>query len=115
PKNTGIYIGDVDNKSNIKLKEELTLGDGIRINEKGFTVSKIIKNNKEVDTAYTGDLVKIYPDIYKKGDKLYKTSDVKLLKENSIYFEEPYGKKIKIKINIVFKKEMPITIYTNIG
>ncbi|MDU1442160.1 MAG: DUF3656 domain-containing protein [Clostridium cochlearium] len=115
PKNTGIYIGDVDNKSNIKLKEELTLGDGIRINEKGFTVSKIIKNNKEVDTAYAGDLVKIYPDIYKKGDKLYKTSDVKLLKENSIYFEEPYGKKIKIKINIVFKKEMPITIYTNIG
>ncbi|MBV1817731.1 DUF3656 domain-containing protein, partial [Bacteroidales bacterium MSK.15.36] len=62
-----------------------------------------------------GDLVKIYPDIYKKGDKLYKTSDVKLLKENSVYFEEPYGKKIKIKINIVFKKEMPITIYTNIG
>ena len=115
PKNTGIYIGDVENKSNIKLKEELTLGDGIRINEKGFTVSKIIKNNKEVDTAYAGDLVKIYPDIYKKGDKLYKTSDVKLLKENSIYFEEPYGKKIKIKINIVFKKEMPITIYTNIG
>ncbi|KGI39237.1 DUF3656 domain-containing U32 family peptidase [Clostridium tetani] len=114
PKNTGIYIGDVDYQSNIKLKEDLTLGDGIRIKEKGFTVSKIIKNNKEVDTAYPGDLVKIYPDLYKKGDKIYKTSDIKLLKESSIYFEDPYGKKININVNIVFKKEMPITIYTHI-
>ncbi|KHO33697.1 DUF3656 domain-containing U32 family peptidase [Clostridium tetani] len=115
PKNTGIYIGDVDSQSNIKLKEDLTLGDGIRIKEKGFTVSKIIKNNKEIDIAYPGDLVKIYPDLYKKGDKIYKTSDIKLLKESSIYFEDPYGKKININVNIVFKKEMPITIYTHIG
>ena len=115
PKNTGIYIGDVDNQSNIKLKEDLTLGDGIRIKEKGFTVSKIVKNNKEVETAYPGDLVKIYPDIYKKGNKLYKTSDVKLLKESSKSFEETYSKKINIDVNIVFKKEMPITIYTHIG
>lgn len=114
PKNTGIYIGDVDYQSNIKLKEDLTLGDGIRIKEKGFTVSKIIKNNKEVDAAYPGDLIKIYPDLYKKGDKIYKTSDIKLLKESSIYFEDPYGKKININVNIVFKKEMPITIYTHI-
>ena len=115
PKNTGIYIGEVNNQSNIKLKEDLTLGDGIRIKEKGFTVSKIIKNNKEVETAYPGDLVKIYPDIYKKGNKLYKTSDVKLLKKISKSFEETYKKKINIDINIVFKKEMPITIYTHIG
>lgn len=115
PKNTGIYIGEIDNEYNIKLKEDLTLGDGVRIKEKGFTVSKIVKNNKEIDSACPGDLVKIYPDFYKKEDKLYKTSDIKLLKESSIYFEEPYGKKINISASIVFKKEMPITIYTHIG
>ncbi|MEW8957467.1 peptidase U32 family protein, partial [Clostridium sp.] len=75
PKNTGVYIGEVFKDNTIILEEGISIGDGIRNGEKGFTISKILKNNKEVSEGNKGDRVVINPTNYNKGEKLYKTLD----------------------------------------
>lgn len=114
PKNTGIFLGKVNKDLTINLEEEINIKDGVRNKEKGFTLSKIIKNNKEVEKAFKGDRVKLYPANYNSGDELFKTSDVSLLKEYEKYYMNPYDKKIDLSIEIKFKVDSPFTINTNI-
>jgi putative protease len=112
PKNTGIDIGKVDKDLTIVLKENISLKDGVRNGEEGFTVSKIIKNDIEVEGAYSGDRVKILPSNYKNGYVLYKTSDIKLLNELEKFYKNPYEKKIDLKLEVKFKIDEPITLFT---
>lgn len=110
PKNTGIFLGKILKDNSIILTCEISLGDGIRNGDSGFTVSKIIKDNKEVSSAKEGDKVKLFPSAYKKGDELYKTLDNNLMKSYEELYKNPYFKKIYIKANVEFLIDKPIKI-----
>jgi putative protease len=103
PKNTGVILGKAVKNSIVELQEGIGLGDGIRIGEEGFVVSKIIKDGVEVEDAVKGDKVKLIPPKYRTGDVLYKTSDTKLLKELEGYYKNIYERKLNLLLNISFK------------
>lgn len=109
PKNTGVPLGLVDKSGEIKLKENISLGDGIRYKDKGFTVSKILLNNKEVNEGKRGDVVKIFPIDYRKGDELFKSLNKKLFNELEDYIK-PYSKKILLNATIKFIVGDPIEL-----
>lgn len=110
PKNTGIYLGKVDGDLTLKLQEAVSIKDGIRTGEEGFTVTKIIKEAREVTKAKAGEIVKLLPTEYKAGSKLYKTSDVQLLEELSHSYEDIYSKKINLEIKCEFELEKPFKL-----
>jgi U32 family peptidase len=112
PKNTGILMGKVLKNKTVELQEPLSVGDGIRVNEEGFTVSKIIKNNTEMQEAKAGECVEIYPMNYKSGDILYKTADLKQLNKLSNIYSNKFNKKIGLCIKVVFKVGQPFEIET---
>jgi U32 family peptidase len=112
PKNTGVPLGKVFKNSLVELTEPVALGDGIRNGEDGFVVSKIIKDGKEVDETFIGDKVKLMPPKYSAGDILYKTSDIKLLKELESYYKNNYERKIELPLTIKFKVNEKFTLKT---
>ena len=102
PKNTGVLLGKVLDNGQILLEENIGLGDGVRINDGGFTVSKIVKNKDEVKSAKKGDKVKLFPTGYNAGDYIYKMSDKNLTLELSEGVK-PYGRKIELKGYVIMK------------
>lgn len=111
PKNTGIEIGKIDSKGYIVLKDSIALGDGVGFGKKGFTVSKILLKGKEVKKADKGDKVKLYPEGYREGDAIYRTSNKELLNSLSERVK-PYHKKIDLDVNVSFKCGENIKIST---
>jgi putative protease len=112
PKNTGVFIGQVTNNGEVTLEEKVALGDGIRFLDDGFTLSKILKNNKEVKEAFKGETVKLFPTGgYKKGYKLYKMSD-KILYDELKEEIKPYRRKIDLTGEVEFKVNAPLVIKT---
>ena len=109
PKNAGVPLGLVDKAGGIKLKESLSLGDGIRYRDKGFSVSKILLNGKEVTSANRGDVVKLFPIDYKKGDELFKSLNKQLFDDLEDYIK-PYNKKISLDAKVKFIVDSPIEI-----
>lgn len=109
PKNTGVLLGKVLENGQILLKENIGLGDGVRINDGGFTVSKILKNKDEVKSAKKGDKVKLFPTGYKVGDYIYKMSDKNLTLELSEGVKA-YGRKIELKGYVNFKVDEEIKL-----
>ncbi len=112
PKNTGVILGKVQKDLSILLEEELSIKDGIRNGEKGFTVSKIIEEGNEVLEASSGSRVKIKPSEFKSGDVLYKTSDVKLLQSMESIYKNPFERKIDLSLEVSFKVNEPIRLST---
>ncbi|MGL5615550.1 MAG: DUF3656 domain-containing U32 family peptidase [Sarcina sp.] len=110
PKNTGVYIGKVNGEGEVILEDNLSVQDGIRIGDSGFTTIKILINGKEVKEANKGDKVKILPAKYKKNDSLYKMSDTKLMNELKVAYEKPFGRKIELSAKVRFKIGMPFKI-----
>ena len=115
PKNTGIYLGKVEKCDIITLEEDLSVGDGIRFNQKGCNVSSIIKDDKKITDAKAHDKVKIIPKAYNTFDKLYKTLDVKLEKEMEDIYKDPFSKKIKLEVGVHFllNKNIELTTFYN--
>ena len=113
PKNTGIKMGRAENDKYVFLYQDISLSDGVRIGNKGFTISKIIKYDKEVNKAYRGEKVKIVPAKYNSGDILYKTSDSHQLTQLQAIYKEPYGKKLGLNLKIQFQRGKPIVLCTN--
>ncbi|QGU94977.1 U32 family peptidase [Clostridium bovifaecis] len=113
PKNTGILLGKVNKDLTIKLEENISLQDGVRFDNDGFTVFKIVKGSKNVEEAYRGDLVKLKPTKYKAGDMLYKTSDTKLFSALAKSYENVYGRKNLLELTVKFKVGKPIVLSTN--
>ncbi|MCE5221700.1 MAG: DUF3656 domain-containing protein [Clostridium sp.] len=112
PKNTGVFIGQVTNSGEVVLEENVSLGDGIRFYDDGFTLSKILKNNNEVKEAFRGDTVKLFPTGgYKKGYRLYKMSDKKLYDDLNKDIK-PYKRKISLIGEVEFKINVPLVIKT---
>ena len=112
PKNSGISLGVVDKSGDIVIKEDLAVGDGIRYRDKGFTLSKIVHNGKEVKSAKRGDKVKLYPIDYKKGDELFKSLNKQLFDELEEYLK-PYTKKIPLNAVVNFAVDKPVAIKIN--
>lgn len=110
PKNTGIFVGMVNANGEIDLVEDVSLGDGIRCGEDGFTISKILKNNKEVLKAFRGESVKVFPKNYRRGDRIYKTSDVELLEKLKLSYINPFDKKILVNAEVKFEIGKPLYI-----
>jgi U32 family peptidase len=112
PKNTGVPIGKVIKSSIVELKEAVALGDGIRNGEEGFIVSKIIKDGVEVEEAFSGDKVKLMPPKFGTGDNLFKTSDIKLLKELETFYKNNYERKVELPLSISFKLNETLKLKT---
>ena len=111
-KNTGVFIGKVQDNGEVILEEKVALGDGIRFDDDGFTLSKIMIKGREVKEAHKGDRVKLFPTGgYKKGYRLFKMSDKKLYDELKDYVK-PYQRKIELKAEVEFKVNSPLVIKT---
>src|SRR5471030_19948 len=115
PKNTGVLIGTVTNNGEVVLEENVALGDGIRFHDDGFSLSKIVKENRDVKEAFRGDTVRLFPTVgYKKGYKLYKMSDKKLYDDlkNDL---KPYKIKISLVGVVEFTVNAPLVIKTKLN
>lgn len=113
PKNTGLYLGEAKKDKSIALREKLNVRDGIRINDSGFVVTSIVKDNKEVTSAEKDDVVVIKPIKYRAGDMLYKTLDSELLDELSYFYKDTF-RKFNINLKVKFKCDEAIEIETYI-
>ncbi|WP_123054326.1 U32 family peptidase [Clostridium sp. JN-1] len=112
PKNTGTFLGKVNKDLSVLLQEDISLKDGVRYENDGFTVSKIIKNNNEVKEAKKGDIVILKPSHFKSGNTLYKTSDSKLFKELQDTYNNPFERKINLDLNVSFKLNETVKLST---
>lgn len=111
-KNTGVFIGKVLENGEVLLEEDVALGDGIRFDDDGFTLSKIIVSGKEVKEASKGQKAKLFPASgYKKGYRLFKMSDKKLYDDLKDYIK-PYKRKISLVGEVEFKVNAPLVIKT---
>ena len=120
PNNIGIYIGNIskyNQKGYITLKtnEKLHIGDGIAIDgETGkYTISELIKDDKNIKEANIKDVVTIgrMKGKIKVGSKVYKLVD-KVLEDDisKSYTENANLKRIPIEMKVVVKKNKPIKI-----
>lgn len=112
PKNSGVLLGKVDSSGYIVLQENLKLGDGIRYRDKGFSLSKILLEGKEVNEAKRNQKVKLFPIDYKKGDSLFKSLNKELFEELEAYLR-PYNKKISLSAKVKFNVNEPIILEIN--
>ena len=119
PNHLGIEIGKVIDYKNkfvtIKLSDELSLNDGIRIIERdlGCTLTSMFNNHKKITTAKSGDIIsfKLEGNI-KVGDTLVKTTDYNQLKTiNSIINEKK--RKVLISGKITVKVGLPLKLTIN--
>ncbi len=109
PNHMGIEIGKVigiqNHKVKIKLSNNLTQGDGIRIlnsscEDVGFIVNKIYKNNLYIRKGHKNDIIEL--DTKEKIDRnsvVIKTSSIELEKE--IEFLMKKEKKVPIKMHFI--------------
>ncbi len=119
PNHIGIVLGTVisynSNKGyvKIKLKENMELGDSIRINESSCKSSELMKNNNNIKTAKTGEIVTIgrIKGNIKVGDIVYKTVSVLLEnKINQTLTKDVRKRKVLCKVEIETGKEAKIDI-----
>ena len=106
PMGRGLYLGEMQDSNMIKLKESLSVGDGLGIWLKnrvdGAVLRRMEFNGEDITNAKQGDLVKLFIRA-NAGTKIYKTSSVKKGKE--IKFEK--NAPIEIKKREVSKLEFP--------
>lgn len=112
PKNMGTYLGRILKDGTIILAEDVSVGDGIRAGDKGFTVSKIINNNIAVDKGEKGEQVYLYPQNYTKHDELYKTLDSNLMSSYNLDCKAFYKKNL-LKCIVNFKIDEEISLKVN--
>lgn len=119
PNHIGIVLGTVisynSNKGyvKIKLKENMELGDSIRINESSCKSSELMKNNNNIKTAKTGEIVTIgrIKGNIKASDIVYKTVSVSLEnKINQTLTKDVRKRKVFCKVEIETGKEAKIDI-----
>lgn len=123
PKNWGMKVGTVIKANNkfatIKLVREININDGVENFNRGngAFVSKIWSEGKEVDHGAIGDIVEIYLENSSKGDEIYKSLDIKIVKKE----EESYkGKMIRQmpiygEFTAQFNKELVLKLRTEQG
>lgn len=103
PKNWGTYLGTVVSVkgkfASILLEKPLRVGDGVEIfgRDKGAPVSSIRVSNKDVKEAVSGDTAAIYLEGARKGDKIYKSLDCRLINEAEESFKGKDVLKVAVK------------------
>ena len=119
PNNTGLYIGNVSNFNSqkglitLKANQKLSINDKISTEkeEHKYTISELIKDGKNIQTANVGDTVTIgrMKGNISLGDKVYKLSDSNSSRSilESINKE---NKKIPLSAHIIIKKGLPISL-----
>ena len=110
PNHMGVSIGKVIDYRNgyadIKLDDDLSINDGIRIlgsTDTGMIVTSIYKNRKMVKEAFKGDVISIKIDSVKKGSVILKTKDSKLINEVTNLIN---SKQRKVLIDMIFKANL---------
>jgi putative protease len=97
--NRGLFLGLLQG-GKVRLGSDLRVGDGVTAfhdgNKSGNTITKIKKQDKEVDRAFKGDLVAIEVIGAKDGDPVFKTFSSDLKVELGADFEMP-DKKLAVK------------------
>lgn len=119
PNNMGIFVGTVSNfNSNkgyitLKLQDDIAIGDTVSLEkEKGsYTISELMINNKNIQSAKKGDIVKIgrIKGNISNNDKIFKMSSKELNNFSNKFINE---ENIKNKINckIMIHKNTPISM-----
>ena len=116
PNHLGITIGEVINCQNgyvtVKLLDDLSIGDGVRIleNDIGCTITNLFKKKEKIKSGIKGDIVSFYLEgQINKGNTLVKTTDKKQLEsiQNTI---KQKNRKVPIFGKIEVKKGLPLTI-----
>lgn len=121
PNHLGIKIGKIiniiNNKVYVKLTNNVSKQDGIRILSKvdvGLTLINFYKNDVKVTEAYKNDVIYFYlKEKVFVDDKVVKTTDIKQL--NDINNKLKIKKKINIDFNIEVKDLLYITITDGIN
>jgi putative protease len=124
PNHMGTNLGSVikvDNKYiTIKLNDDISMGDGIRIisnEDVGFTVNEIYKNGKLVKEASKGDIISFdKTGTVNINDEVVKTTDVKLIDRIKETYQNS-NRKIKITgiINAYIGQELSLTVSDGIN
>lgn len=107
PNHMGVPIGSVievyDNYMTIKLTDDISIGDGIRIisdEDTGFTVNEIYKDHNIVKEAFNGDIVSFDKNYdINIGDIVVKTTDAKLIDTIKGYYQNN-NRKISLTASI---------------
>ena len=108
PNHNGVKIGEVIEYdypySKIKLLDDLSINDGIRVSETeiGFIVTSILKEHKNVKYASKGDIIYLKMPKVAKKSIILKTKDYMLEKE----IDELIKQNKKLKINMNFNADM---------
>ena len=111
----GIEIGKVidykNSKAYIKLNDDLSINDGIRIigeNDIGFIVTNMLVNNEKVKEAHKNDIVTIKTEQVFKNSTVLKTTDYKLI--NKINDLLKIDRKVLINIEVRAYIDKPLEI-----
>ena len=118
PNNYGYLIGEIISKNKngyqIKLSKQLNQGDIIRIDHNGqeinLTAAKIYDNNGNlINSSSTVCFIQI-KEALSKGDKIYKTKDIKFYNEIEKTFPKEF-KRFEIDLNVIAYPNQPLMIY----
>ena len=115
PNHLGVEIGKVIKKSNnmitIKLTNDLSINDGIRIVEDdyGFIITKMFKNKNKINKAHKNDIIDIpCNNKITINSKAVKTTDYNLIKKIDELILK--NKKIFISSKLIAKIGFPLTL-----
>ena len=120
PNNMGLFLGYVTHYNeqkgliNLKLNEPIEIGDTIMLQKENskYTVSELMKENKNIKQAYPNDLVKLgrMKGNISAGDKVYKITSKTLINSVKDSYSDKELKKIHLNCSITIKKDLPISI-----
>lgn len=121
PNHKGTYLGKVikvnKNSFDIKLEDDLSIKDGIRIiqnEDVGFTITKMVKKENKVQKAYKGDIVTLYSkEQVTKDAKVYKTTDSIQIEEMKKKINQK--KRISISGKIILKRNEKVMLEISDG
>ncbi|WP_090444779.1 DUF3656 domain-containing U32 family peptidase [Natronincola peptidivorans] len=124
PNNRGLFLGKIkeynikNKRITIKLMENIRQGDGIEIwsnisGSNGGVINKIFLHNELIHEAAKGETVDIqFLGSIQKGDDVFKTLDLQLMKHIEKSYEAGYeNKKVKIYGEIKVLSNMPIKLW----
>lgn len=112
PNHSGVRIGQIKN-STIQLECDISVGDGLRINDTGFQLEQIYKNHKRVNSAFVGDVVELIPKEYQEKDIIYKSFDYEINKEAKQVINNLFHRKRIIDCQVEFRVGYPLTLTSN--
>ncbi|MCX7694973.1 MAG: DUF3656 domain-containing protein [Caloramator sp.] len=116
PRNWGTYLGRVisvkGDFAKVKLDAPLNDGDGVEVFDRGVgvVVANMKKDGRVVKNASFKDEVEFYLRGAKKGDILYKTSDIELINRAKESFEGKEIKRVPIDAYIKIKKNEDVVL-----